>query len=107
MDTDTELMNLSWNEFQNSTITTFNKLHGDEMFSDVTLACGDGKQIKAHRVILSSCSSFFKEVLIQNPHQHPLLYLKGVDIEDMKYLIKFIYTGEVEIPNEGLARFLD
>ena len=107
MDIDTELMNLSWNDFQNSTITTFNKLHDDEMFSDVTLACGDGNQIKAHRVILSSCSSFFKEVLIQNPHQHPLLYLKGVDIEDMKYLMKFIYTGQVEIPNEGLAKFLD
>ena len=77
------------------------------MFSDVTLVCGDGKQIKAHRVILSSCSSFFKEVLIQNHHQHLLLYLKGVDIEDMKYLMKFIYTGEVEVPNEGLTRFLD
>ena len=100
-------MNLSWNEFKNSTTKTFNKLHENEVFSDVTLACGEGKQIKAHRVILSSCSPFFQEVLIQNPHHHPLLYLKGVNIEDLRYLMKFIYTGEVEIPNEGLAKFLD
>ena len=107
MDTETQLMNLSWNDFQNSTIRTFNKLHDDERFSDITLVCDEGKQIKAHRIILSSCSSFFKEVLIQNTHQHPLLYLKGVDIEDVKYLMKFIYTGEVEIPHDGLAKFLD
>ena len=73
MDTETQLMNLSWNDFQNSTIRTFNKLPDDERFSDITLVCDEGKQIKAHRIILSSCSSFFKELLIQNPHQHPLL----------------------------------
>ena len=107
METETELMNLSWNEFKNSTIRTFKNLQGDEHFSDVTLACGGGKQMKAHKVILSSCSPFFKDILMQNPHKHPLLYLKGVDMEDLRFLMRFIYSGEVEIPNEGLGKFLD
>merc|ERR1712129_385448 len=79
---ETELMNLSWNEFHNSTIKTFRNLQKDQDFTDVTLACGSGSQIKAHKVILSSCSQFFKEILVQNPHQHPLLYLKGVPDTD-------------------------
>ena len=104
---ETELMHLSWNEFQNSANQTFRNLQGDDNFTDVTLACVGGKQVKAHKVILSSSSEFFKDILIQNPHQCPVIYLKGVDIEDLKYLLKFIYSGEVEIPNENLEKFLD
>ena len=104
---ETDLMNLTWSEFQNSTIRTFKNLHGNENFSDVTLAFAGGKQLKAHRIILSSCSPFFKDILTKNPHKHPLLYLKGVDIEDMEYLMSFVYSGEVEIPNEGLTTFLE
>jgi hypothetical protein len=40
--------------------------------------------LQAHRVILSACSPFFKAVLRRNPHQHPLLYLKGVSFRDMQ-----------------------
>ena len=106
-ESETELINLSWNEFQNSTIQTFKNLHANVNFSDVTLACKGGKQLKAHKVILSSSSPFFREILLQNPHNHPLLYLKGVDIEDLTSLMKFIYSGEVEISNDCLGKFLD
>ena len=104
---DSEVINLSWNEFQNSTIRMFKNLERDVDFTDVTLACGGGKQLRAHKVILSSCSPFFKNILVQNPHQHPLLYINGIDIGDLKSLIKFIYSGEVHIQNEGLTKFLD
>ena len=36
----------------------FRKLIRDKHFTDVTLATGDGKQIKAHKVILGSSSIF-------------------------------------------------
>jgi len=100
-------MNLTWQEFQNSTSKAFQNLQGDENFADVTLVSGGGKQMKVHKVILSSCSPFFKNILIQNPHQHPLIYLKGVDKETLKSLMKFIYSGEVEIPSEGIVKFLE
>ena len=72
---ESELVNLTWKEFQNSTIRTFKNLQSDEHFSDVTLVCGGGKQLNVHKVILSSCSQLFKEILTQNPHNHPLIYL--------------------------------
>ena len=102
-----DLMHLAWNEFQNSSAKTFRNLHTDENFTDVTLACADGSQVKGHKVILSSSSPFFKNILLLNPHQHPLLFLKGIDIGDLRSLMEFIYCGEVEIQNEGLVKFLE
>ena len=42
----------------------FSQLWGIEDFSDVTLATKDRRQIKAHKIVLSSSSSFFRDVLI-------------------------------------------
>ena len=39
------------------------RLSPDDSFADVTLVTDDKKQIKAHRNILSACSSVFKEIL--------------------------------------------
>ena len=43
----------------------------------VTLVSADSKQIKAHKVILSSRSKFFNQILLENPHQHPLRMIFG------------------------------
>ena len=101
-----EIMNLSWKDFQASTIRTFQDLQTDEDFTDVTLACKDGKQVKAHKVILCSSSKIFKTILLQNPHQHPLIFLKDVQINVLKSLLQFIYSGNVEIDSDDLASFL-
>lgn len=102
-----DLTNISWNDFQNSTINIFKNIQEDETFMDITLACEDGMQIKAHKVILGAISAFFKNILVQNPHQHPIIYLKGVNIENLKALVNFIYCGEVQIANESLETFLE
>jgi len=74
-------------------------------FFDVTLACDD-EQIQAHKVILSACSPFFRNVLRRNPHQHPLLYLKGVKYTDLQSVLNFMYHGEVNVAQEELNSFL-
>ncbi|KAJ8957339.1 hypothetical protein NQ318_004818 [Aromia moschata] len=48
--------------FQSSITSAFENLRDDEDFVDVTLAC-DGKSLKAHRVVLSACSPYFRELL--------------------------------------------
>lgn len=72
---------------------------------DVTLAC-EQDQISAHKVVLSACSSFFKTILKRNPHQHPLLYLRGISYSNIESLINFMYYGEVSIAQEELNSFL-
>ena len=68
---------LRWNDFESNISTAFKEVREDKDFFDVTIACGD-EQIQAHKVILSACSPFFRTVLRNNRHEHPLLYLKGV-----------------------------
>jgi BTB/POZ domain len=74
---------LKWNDFERNISSAFRDIRDEKEFFDITLACED-EQLSAHRVILSACSPFFKSVLRRNPHQHPLLYLKGVSFRDMQ-----------------------
>jgi len=96
---------LRWNDFESNISSAFQELRDDKDFFDVTLACDD-EQIQSHRVILSACSPFFRNILRRNPHQHPLLYLKGVKFTDLKSVLNFMYHGEVNVAQEELNSFL-
>jgi len=96
---------LRWNDFENNISSAFRELRDDKDFFDVTLACDD-EQIQAHKVILSACSPFFRNVLRRNPHQNPLLYLKGVKYTDLQSVLNFMYHGEVNVAQEELNSFL-
>ena len=101
-----DTFNLTWSEFGNTAGETIRNLVSDKDFTDVTLACGDGQQIKAHKVILSSCSPFFRNILVKNPHQHPMVYLKGVSYHQLRYILEFIYLGQTEVDQDSLGEFM-
>jgi len=101
----TEKFCLRWNDFENNISNAFKELRDDKDFFDITIACDD-EQIQAHKVILSACSPFFRNVLRRNPHQHPLLYLKGVRYVDLQSVMNFMYHGEVNVAQEELNAFL-
>jgi len=100
-----ENFRLQWNDFESNISIAFRELREEEDFFDVTLACEDN-QVQAHKVILSDCSPFFRNVLKKNPHQHPLLYLKGVKYQELLSVVDFIYQGEVNVAQEELKSFL-
>ena len=60
----TDKFNLSWNDFEHCTRNSFRELINEHEFADVTLVSNDDKQVKAHKVILSSCSPVFKNILL-------------------------------------------
>eukprot|EP00092_Neocalanus_flemingeri_P022647 GFUD01024565.1.p1 GENE.GFUD01024565.1~~GFUD01024565.1.p1 ORF type:complete len:346 (-),score=66.62 GFUD01024565.1:186-1223(-) len=96
---------LRWNDFETNISVAFRELREEKDFFDVTLACDDS-QIQAHKVILSACSPFFRNVLRRNPHQHPLLYLKGVKYTELLSVLNFMYLGEVNVAQDELNSFL-
>ena len=96
---------LKWNDFESNISSSFKDIKDEKDFMDVTLSCGES-QVTAHKVVLSACSSFFRSVLRRNPHQHPLLYMKGVSFTDLESLLDFMYYGEVNIAQENLNSFL-
>jgi len=96
---------LRWNDFESNISSAFRELRDDKDFFDVTLACDD-EQLQAHKVIISACSPFFRNILRRNPHKHPLLYLKGVKYSDLQSVLNFMYHGEVNVAQEELNSFL-
>ena len=101
-----EKLCLKWNDFQENISSSFGKLRRDKDFTDVTLACEDGTQLEAHKVILASSSPFFLEILKKNKHPHPLLYMRGLNSEILMAIIDFLYFGVANICQENLDAFL-
>ena len=102
---------MSWSDFQKATLNFLGKAQRSGDFSDVTLACDDGgEMVPAHKIVLSAGSSFFEAAFkrigkIQS--SNPLLYLKGVEKQDLELLLTFLYTGEVNVLKEKLEKFLE
>ena len=70
----TEKLCLQWNDFKENINEAFKELRYGTEFADVTLACEDGQQIEAHKVVLSSSSPFFGKLLKKKKHPHPLVF---------------------------------
>ena len=99
-------VSISWEDFTESIPKIHRGLITDKDFTDVTLAANDNTQFKAHRVILSSCSKFFQNILTSNPHPSPLLYLNNVNQSELESLIEFIYLGRCEIKQNEVEKFV-
>ena len=101
-----EKLCLQWNDFQDNIKIAFGNLREDVDFADVTLACEDGQQVEAHKVILAASSPFFQKLLGRNKHPHPLIYLRGIKSEDLLAIVDFLYRGEANVFQENLDSFL-
>ena len=101
-----EKLCLKWNDYQDNVNSAFASLREENDFADVTLACEDGQQIEAHKVILASSSPFFQNLLKRNKHPHPLVYMRGVKSENLVAIIDFLYCGEANVFQENLDSFL-
>ena len=97
---------LKWNDFQQNISTTFGNMRENSDFADVTLACEDGRQVEAHKVILAASSPFFQKLLHRNKHTHPLVFMRGIKSVDLVAIVDFLYHGEVNICQDNLDSFL-
>ena len=87
--------------------TKLNKyLKEDKKFLDVTLACEDDYQTKAHKIILSSGSPFFENILSKSKHQETFIFLNGIKKKDLQNMLYFLYNGETCIAEEEVQEFL-
>ena len=102
----TEKLRLQWNDFTDNVNCAFRSLRDEADFADVILACEDGKQVEAHKVILAVSSPFFQNLLRRNTHPHPLIYMRGIKSEDLVAIVDFLYCGEANVFQDNLDSFL-
>ncbi|XP_072391546.1 uncharacterized protein [Diabrotica undecimpunctata] len=103
--TDDQQFCLKWNNFQANITSQFETLRDDEDFTDVTIAC-EGQKLQAHKVVLSACSPFFKELFKSNPCPHPIIFMRDVEARHITALMEFMYAGEVNVAQTHLSTFL-
>ena len=96
---------LRWEDHHKSFFELAEDLCHQEQFIDVTISCGD-HNFPAHKLILSVCSPYFKNLFLRNPCKHPIVVLKDVHFKYMKLLLIFMYRGEVAVPQEDLPGLL-
>uniref|UniRef100_A0A0K8VR52 Protein tramtrack, beta isoform n=1 Tax=Bactrocera latifrons TaxID=174628 RepID=A0A0K8VR52_BACLA len=96
---------LRWNNHQPNFISVCSSLLHNGTLVDVTLAA-EGRQLQAHKIVLSACSSYFQTLFTSNPCQHPIVILKDVQYDDLKTMVDFMYYGEVNVSQEQLPHIL-
>ncbi|XP_001948243.2 zinc finger and BTB domain-containing protein 18 isoform X1 [Acyrthosiphon pisum] len=98
---------LRWNNHQNNLLGVFSQLLQEESLVDVTLACSEeGRLIRAHKVVLSACSAYFKALFLDHPTRHPIVVLKDVQFSELRDLVEFMYRGEVNVDHRQLTTLL-
>ncbi|XP_076252148.1 uncharacterized protein LOC143191191 isoform X22 [Rhynchophorus ferrugineus] len=100
-----EQFSLCWDNFHKNMSSGMNSLLENEDLVDVTLAV-EGKLLKAHKMVLSVCSPYFKELFKSNPCQHPIVFMKDVSYVAISDLLQFMYQGEVQVSQDNLTTFI-
>lgn len=106
LDMGSEHFCLRWNNHQSNLLGVFSQLLQDESLVDVTLACAEGHSIRAHKVVLSACSSYFQTLFVDHPNRHPIVILKDVCFAELRTLVEFMYKGEVSVESCQLSALL-
>ena len=104
---DQETCCLKWKDFPSNLTHTFQDLLTEGHFTDVTLVSDDEIQIQAHKIVLSASSPVLKNLLLDNPHSHPLLYIRGVKHQDLQSILQFMYFGEATIHQDCINEFMN
>ena len=84
-----------------------NDLRSENFLTDVTLVTEDFHLIPAHKIILTAMSGYFGKLFrLQVNSKETLICLQSVNYLELTQIIKYIYHGEVEVPEDNLDKFL-
>ena len=102
-----EKFSLKWKDFHSNASKSFGLLRSVEYLHDVRLMTEDFHEVSAHRLVLSACSEYFRNIFKNCKKQEPLICLDGITNEDLKNVLDYIYLGEAHIFQDKLDRFLN
>merc|ERR1719186_2182895 len=95
----------SSNEFSSTIKSSLRQLQRKKEFCDVTIVC-EGRQVEAHKAVLSRGSRIFQNILKLNPQAHTLIILSDVKFCYLSNILDFMYQGEVSIDKRELEDFM-
>ncbi|XP_055902231.1 broad-complex core protein isoforms 1/2/3/4/5 [Eupeodes corollae] len=98
---------LRWHNHQTSLLSSLPILLDQSHLTDVTLSA-EGRTLRAHRVVLSACSTFFLELFrALDSSNHPVIIIPGASFAAIVALLTFMYSGEVNVFEEQIPTLLN
>ena len=102
-----EKYNLNWHTYSDHLKDMLHDMMKSNELTDVTLVCDDKRTFKAHKVILSACSSVFKSIIKDLPQNNSVIYLRGIQHQEMESILEFMYLGVATFYQERMNEFLN
>lgn len=97
---------LKWNNHKSVLFEVLESLVKMECYVDCTIFVDNHVQFKAHRVVLAACSQYFELILQDAPQENCSILFPGVEEFEMKTLLEYIYSGQVEIAQSDIPRLM-
>ncbi|XP_073847172.1 BTB/POZ domain-containing protein ribbon [Musca autumnalis] len=97
---------LRWNNHKSNLIEILDALIKVESYVDCTIVVDDQVQFKAHRVVLAANSPYFQSILQDMPMDHCSIIFPGVKAFEMRALLEYMYTGEVNVTQSQIPKIM-
>ncbi|KAF1770442.1 hypothetical protein GCK72_002261 [Caenorhabditis remanei] len=92
--------------FGNTVLQQLGNLRNQDVLCDVTLVCG-WKRVNAHRVVLSSCSSYFLSMFTSQMSEcYMKIPMEEIEPPTLEALVEFCYTGSISIDDSNVQDIL-
>ena len=86
-----EQFNLNWHTYTDHLKAMMENLMQTNESTDVTLVCDDKTKYRAHKFVLNACSPFFQSIIKDLPQKETVIYLRGVQAQEMKPIMQFYH----------------
>ena len=97
---------LFWKYRKNKISSILKGLQIDNCTADVTLVSDDKVNLQAHKIVLSASSPVLKNLLLMNPHPHPVIYMRNIKHKELLSLLQFMYLGETNVSQHHIQAFI-
>ena len=77
-----------------------------QLFTDLTLAC-QGKFYSVHKFVLSICSDYFSEMILQTSCRNPVIVLNDVKCKYLEKILDFMYNGKMFVREKDLHALIE
>ena len=103
-----EQFNLKWHTYSDHLKDMMETLMNSHKLADVTLVCNDKTKFKVHKFVLSACSPVFQSIIDDLPNKgDSFIYLRGVESQEMKSILQFMYLGQATFYQDRMNEFLN
>ena len=102
-----EKCHLNWYTYSDHLREMLHEMMKSNKLTDITLVCDDKRQFKAHKIVLSACSTVFRSIINELPQNSSVIYLRGIQNQEMESILEFMYLGVATFHQERMNEFLN